>query len=575
MRPYVSEVSFNIQGGGKIALGPKTLICGPNRIGKSSIVRAIELALSGRASDIAGRDTLALDADLWALAGDGVAIAECTARLDDGSSGTWSLQRGKKAKRTGIMALFPLRDVRGAILGSAETARKFFLGVAATISWDAVLAEFPDQFREKLAPYKASDGATGLLAAIDGLKKRVRDLNAQAKAQRENASLNSQGLPPPPSEKEIAAAKAAEKTVHVANARSQIRDLEAERARASDRAQTLRGAIAELQSAMPPPSRLPDVVAHALAVGEYHAAHNSTTCAVCGTKNLAPSTFAERVAYAKNLVAEALARADQSVAIERKIKGLEGDIQMAERDVERYNREIATLQGIVGDAPEAPAAAGKDYAALVAAAAKWEAIRHAEGRAVELEAEATNAGKIVTLAQTVLARLVEKSREDFQRRVQAFLPADLRFGIELRDGDREVLRVGVYRWPVLEEPGILSTAASGAEWSAMTAALAAACLPAGNAPAVIVPEDRDFDPEMLAAVMESFSKIDAQVIITAAKKPAHDVEGWTVVDLGKDHGADYCRECGSWISIGECPHGVKGHPVSRDVEGDIFFFAGR
>jgi hypothetical protein len=243
-RPYVTEVESNIQGGVKAKLGPKTLIVGPNRVGKSSIVRAIELATTGRASDVAGRDTLAMDAELFSLA------PADAGRERRGSLRTTLTRRGrsrKKSKRIGSAAIFPLRDVRSAILGSAETARKFFLSVASRLSWEAVLAELPPQFHARLSPYKSADGAAGLLAAIEGTKKRVRELNAQAKAQRAHASATSQGLPPPPSAAEVAAAKAAGENAarasQVAQARARLASVEREttrsvntsRTRASDR----------------------------------------------------------------------------------------------------------------------------------------------------------------------------------------------------------------------------------------------------------------------------------------------------------------------------------------------------
>ena len=117
-RSYVSKVESAVKGAVVAQLGRKTLILGRNGAGKSAILNSIEVAGSGRASDVAGRATLAKDADLFMLAPPGADKVWATARFSGGGAAEWALEKGKRAKRTGTPISFPLRDVQDALLGS-------------------------------------------------------------------------------------------------------------------------------------------------------------------------------------------------------------------------------------------------------------------------------------------------------------------------------------------------------------------------------------------------------------------------------------------------------------------------
>lgn len=538
-RPYVTHVESNIQGGTNVDLGQKTLIVGPNRIGKSTIVRAIELALSGKASDVAGRETLALDADLFTLAPADVAMAHAITTLSNDTDAWWKLAHGKKAQRSGPSAIFPMRDVKTAILGSAETARKFFLSVASRVSWEEVLAEIPPQFHNRLSSYKSPDGAAGLLAAIDGTKKRARDLTATAKAQRATASALSQGLPPPPTATEVERAKAASegavRAVQIQAATARLQAIKTKGEGIANRLEALAPVGDSLNAklaALPASQPLPAVVEHAIAVGEYLTQHDADACPICGAAtSKSKIVFSTRVEKAKAKVADALRLAAERRLIEDEIDRVNSEITRLMDAGNRLVAERKTLIEIVGTKTEIPAVDAKRFAELVAIGAKWESVRIAEGKAIEAETDATIMSQLPAVCTAALARILDKTRTAFEARVQKFLPDSMRFGMELRDGDREVCRIG------LRVEAGLRTALSGAEWATVTAALAQAVAEAspavGHGPVIVVPEDRDFDPNTLADVMEKFGAFDGQVIMTTTKHPARVVAGWTVIDLGK------------------------------------------
>jgi energy-coupling factor transporter ATP-binding protein EcfA2 len=54
-RLHVGFASSNIKGGVSTPLGYRTLVVGPNGSGKSAIQNTVELVLTGRVSDVAGR----------------------------------------------------------------------------------------------------------------------------------------------------------------------------------------------------------------------------------------------------------------------------------------------------------------------------------------------------------------------------------------------------------------------------------------------------------------------------------------------------------------------------------------
>src|SRR3990172_3825194 len=196
MRPTVDKVESSIKGGVKAKLGRKTLILGANGLGKSAIVNAVELAGTGRASDVAGRSTLAKDADLFMLAPPGKDHVSARAYLSEGAgTAAWELRKGHRAKRTGPEVHFPLRDVQEALLGSAETARKWVLQHGTPFSWSDVIMLVPLSLQPKLASLgRGPDPASSLTTALERARTEVRTANASAKTLR---SLSSPSQPPP------------------------------------------------------------------------------------------------------------------------------------------------------------------------------------------------------------------------------------------------------------------------------------------------------------------------------------------------------------------------------------------
>lgn len=515
-RPHVAEVSTNLKAQAEVKLGPKTIIIGPSGTGKSTIVNAIEVAGTGRASDVAGRSTLALDAELWTLAPPGAVAAFARVTLSDETRAEWLLTEGKAAKRAGPQIAFPLRDVHDNLVGSAEKARKWLLGkIAATLPWESALAMIPEPLHAR-AITLAGGTVLGLPAALDAASRSGRDAKKRAAALRASATDAAAGAPPPPTAEAIEAAKKATPNPHAAALDAALKSS----AQASEDAKAARG---RLDAAL----RRRDALPHADAtVGQIGAAlvtvikgqiaAKATKCGACGGP-ADPAAMATRLAaIEKVIVGSQTAIADRAKA-DVEVATAKERLQDAERQIAFWTTEAARLQKI---AAEVVAVEPPEIAAL---RGRWEQIRAQEAEALAAEGEAEAWGKLADVLSTAVTRVVSSARTAFEERVTAFLPAGLRFGLDLMDGDREVTRYGI-RLP----DGSLRSALSGAQWAVVTAALAAATAPP-EGPVVIVPEDRPIDRLTLTGVLVAFGKIDAQVIVTTPIEPVEVPAGWTVV----------------------------------------------
>jgi hypothetical protein len=553
-RSKVEKVESSIKGGVVAQLGAKTLILGRNGKGKSAIVNAIELAGTGKASDVAGRDVLARDADLFMLAPPEAEKVWATVRLkgDPGGveSAAWELSKGHRAKRTGPEIAFPLRDVQEALLGSPETARKWILGVGGYFAWADVLALVPKSLHKRLAGVIAPDeappdapsigGAAAVLTlSLESAKKKVRELNATAKA----ARALSPPAQPPPTPQDFTAVEAVITAWHavgddegapagdvlpraLAAAKLQVESL-------IQRGQALEADLA----ALPKQDPALELRRAAVTVADALARAQARECALCGGPTN-PVDLAARAERGRQKIDEVIKREDRRRELAGQHTNLLGELAAARREVARLETEVARAEKRKKVEGERPAmdrtTAEARLRELHTLRAGWEASKRSEEQALAAERESVEWDQLSVALSTALGTLVEKSRAAFEGRVQKFLPrADL-FGIDLLDGEREILRVGLRR--LSGDHMVLHAALSGAEWARVTAALALATAP-DSGPCVVCPEERAFDPDTLAEVLEAFDRAiekgdPPQVIVTSPVAPAKVPAGWTVIHVG-------------------------------------------
>lgn len=528
-RTCITEIETSIKRGGKTALGPHTLIVGPNRSGKSTLVNGLEAAGSGRVSDVAGRATLAKDVDLSML-GNGESIF-ARATLSDGRVAAWTLEKNHRARRVGPEIAFPLREAREALLGEPDKARKWILRHGGDVSWDDVVELIPEALRTKLRTIPedttlGDDAATRLADAIDQAKKRVREANARAKAKPATPAG------PPPTEKEI---KAVEKALastggdaaRLAEVRRQINEWTA-RVQAAEKEE--RASIKDLDT-VPKTPPVSDVAKAALVVVRALVAAKAAQCVICGGKPSAED-LAKRAKFAEEKLDASLKADALRTTLTATLNEIRSRLAYAQATLAPLVAEEKKIAPTVGvDLAEDPITLRRQLSDLLQRKAAWALVRTAETEALQAEQDSLAWAQLVEALSITLGALVEKSRAAFENRVQAFLPESWHFGVDLQDGERAILRVGLRDGE--GEAAFLRSALSGAEWATVTAALALATAPA-DGPVVIAPEERAFDPDTLTAVMRSLGQVDeAQVIITSPIMPSVVPEGWAVVQTGE------------------------------------------
>lgn len=547
MRPYVSKIDSNFKGGCTAELGRKTLIVGPSWSGKSRIVNAIEAAGSAKVSDVAGRALLAKGAELSVLADGDTAFAN--ARLDDGTALDFSVERGHNPKRTGPEIAFPLREARAAILGSPETARKWVLEVAGEMTWGEVVALVPASLAERLAKiplgsfsdtYKASDA---LVSALEGARRHVREANASARAARSISAPPG----PPPSDDEIARLEGIVKGWEARGAGGAIDTVREALATARGNTDRLAAAVqaheAELAGlqTLAPTSKLRE---SAVEVAEAVANAKLTSCPICGC-GCDPVIVAGRAAGARKKIQADAAKGKRRLDLEFALREANADLGASRREVARLEAEATKLARLGGDGkalgeplPMSKEAAETELRSLRDRRAGWAATRRMEEQALVAEREATEWGQLAEALSKAMGTLVEKARSGFEAKVQRFLPSSMVFGIDLLDGDREVLRVGLREsvgGPLCAQVamGPSHIALSGAQWVIITAALALATAPE-KGPCIVVPEDRAIDADNLVKVLEVWGSVLAsddapQIVMTSTVTPSMIPAGWTVV----------------------------------------------
>jgi hypothetical protein len=583
MRPIVERVESSIKGGVKAKLGRKTLVLGANGLGKSAIVNAVELAGTGKASDVAGRSVLARDADLFMLAPPGKDFVSAKAHLSEGEGmAAWELRKGHRAKRTGPEIVFPLREVQEALLGSAETARKWVLQHGTPFSWSDVLFIVPTSLHTRLASIgRGPDPAASLTTALEKARTEVRICNATAKSLR---SLSPPSQPPP----EPQAIAELEGVISAWQARGNAGDpgdsalqvlksaLETRQAQVS----SLQGRVNQLEAelaVLPKPQGNVDVLRSAIVVVETIAGGHFARCPICEGK-VDLEQMRKKCISGKAKVKELVEQAEKWNRTVKAREATLAELQGARREFESLTTEHARAQKAESskrsDRP-VPAISQEDARnqlhSLMAIRAGWEASQRGEERALAAERDSAEWAQLAEALSKALGVLVEKAREGFVKKVQRYLPNSDLFGVELLDGEREILRVGLLR--LAGDHMVLHAALSGAEWARVTAALALAVAPTVGA-CVVCPEERAFDPDTLTAVLEAFGgAVDdimrasepPQVIVTSPNPPRTVPAGWTVVQLGVNEVPVVTKsKVPTESKTGSAPPPAKGRPKAAN-----------
>ena len=494
MGRFIEKVQHNIKGEeATVQLGQRTLILGPNGVGKSSIVNALELALTGSIARESGL-LITKELDLMAFAGPGDSLwAEVT--FNDGTVGAWKTKGSREtAKRASWSRphfvdekrVFPLRGLKAALTGSPEGLRTFLMGVLSVREPKLHTA----------------------MEVRDSAAEKSRRFAAEATAARKNVEAQSAGLGPEPTAASIAALKS--------KLDATMKQLD----------QVLLEVVAPPK---PAPRSAPAVASDAVERARIFlpivkaAISRGGDCPMCSTSNR-EGLEATAKRLAKRLAdAAAVARtpaeeeeADNAAAVDSGAATL-AEIQALRAEEARLRTALIQAQNL---------------------ALRWSTIRKSREVLEQLDANHETAKKTASDTKEAARALLAAATTEFEEEVTRALGSagGERFRIVFAYGDREVVQVGLDMAGWGEDAPLTQfrSELSGAEWARVSAAMAVVLGDANFS--VVVPEDRAWDPKTLARFLVRAGRKcgeNQQIIVTTTTAPVSLPANWTLIRLGE------------------------------------------
>lgn len=559
---HVTQIQYNLKGAPTTrALDRLTLIVGPNGSGKSAIVNAVELALTGKASDLQGRALVAQDAALASLTSASVAYAEAT--LSGGGNARWEGKAQGRATRTGPEGLFPLRDVVANLTGSADRARKFLLGhAAADVTQERILAGLPADLHEQYtqACQRSLSPAENLQHIATQAAKCARDASKRAEGSAAASEAAAHGLgPAAPSDETYEAQRAAVAAAQVAYTAARdalvyakswqppavsTDDLNAQIAELQQNIGTVQAALEVMEAKPQDPDGMLALREGLRRVIGYN--QTADACIACSTPQGAD--WEDKRAYsARTLVRldgmlaeaqETLNLMNQYRAGIRRGQGTLGMLQAQRAALATYppapEHSVEAAQQMVDELAEEHRRQANVLEDMVRSRAAWDRVKAARRAQRAAEREAATWKALEGACKTLTDDLVQDAVGRFISRVQRYLPEGDTFALKM---GKTTCKVGLWRERAVV-PGdsgpniVLHTALSGAEWARVTAAVACACTADEAEVAVLVPEDRAWDAKTLRDVLKALGNFPGQVLVATTIKPYRGVPaGWTTIEL--------------------------------------------
>lgn len=549
---YVTRVTSNLKGGLDRTLGERTLIVGPNGSGKSAIQNSIELALTGRVSDIAGRADAA-DLGIVGMMAPAGEPLRATVHLSDGRVASFEAARKdggwSRGQRTGATGDFPVSRVRQNLTGSPETARKFLLAnIGAMASRDEVLRLLPHDlhgvYGKKADTMTTSTEVERLLLVFEQEKSAARRHTQEAEAAEATKARMSSDLPPEPTDDDLRAAEEKADGLRAPPPQNPMRISRAALVTAMEKQTAalmlthrgtveLNARVEELQAAVTAGDlalrAIHPIVEPLMDVLHHH--ENFDACMVCGNAWTAASEEMRRGTQEAfgSVKGQLATQGEKETALTEAVHSLaelRADLDRQLVELEALENELANTpeEDSVDNDLEAYRAASVRLEGLRSAKSRWQSVRALRETVWTAQQNAAEAKKLADACGNAIKDLLNIALGKFNTVVQSYLPDTDTFFLMIRDGERDVCRYGLYK------NGTYHSALSGAEWARVTLALG--CAVGGNGDVVIyTPEERAFDPNTLRSVMQALSESPGQVILTSPVKPSGRIpKGWTVIE---------------------------------------------
>lgn len=567
---YVAKLKTNILGSGpeEVALAPHTFVVAPNGGGKTRITTALGLLLTGSADDLLGKeDPIKSSGELLTLAPFGDERLLCEASIVgpegaseevmsytiDGTGGT--ARHAVEVRPTYVGAWsFPVRQVGHALWSGPKTARDFFsrfLGESA--SAEDIQRKIPEEFwSPPQTGGRNPRSVAELVRFIESAQGSAKDESAAERGHDAAAAEAANGLPAEPTDAEVAASSIAinraQDLLRQAQAGARYQQACGEVHRLTTFVQQTEAAIADAemrlgpdpQPANPKQARV-GAMAHSLVqILEQWAEFQSPTCVCCGVPQTLEQLHVKTVEYqtlASNVdrgLADYRAMMTRREAVKQQISTARVQVANARSQLAVWQQEVA--QPVTTTHTDAEAAAAMQGAiqhahSLESIRGRHAAVRASRNLAREAKRLAAWWKEYTGVLKEALQEVMSHGAERFRDRVQGYLPEEYRLALVLRDGNRDVFRVG------LERNGAVHLALSGAEKTIVEFALTAACLdllPENEKPkfAVLCPwEERAIDAENGQRLMKALGNLPYQIVLYSIVAPLRPPKGWGILDL--------------------------------------------
>ena len=559
--PYVKRVTSNLKSPDgetwSVDLGQKTLILGGNTSRKSAILQAVELAVSGAADDIVGRYNVR-DSGLLLTLAPGDSLSSVASFSDeDMDEACFSLHReGARIKKPHHSTPFdasrvmPSRLVRVALSGGEKTARKSFLEwTEQGVSQEDVMSFIPSNLHAKYVDISEKFLSSGdanamtpvgrLLSTMEYAGRMQRDCAKQLKGAESALSSFGGEIPAAPTDEDLKNAEDAVKRAQQAfdeavKAQNQPTNDQIElqyevATKAVDQLQERLQNLKNQYDVLMDNSRIAEMSARLF---EWSTKNEKDACPACNNQHGKEhnsilfdhwrNIFAQEQATVhvpaqelSNAFNEAKAALDMRAHEAHSIGQMRGkgreDLGCTELDVQAAREQLEAAQQAV--------------VKLSTTKNRWNDLARMQDTVRAMTLEVDNYKLLKSTCEKAVGNLLAHQAPLFADLVTTYLPDGWEFGIDLKDGSREVFRMGLRRG------GKLHSALSGAESIAVVSAIAMASIDTDKAPRVIIPEDRAWDPNTLRSVMDSFADFPGQVIIaTTTKHSRKKPRGWTVIN---------------------------------------------
>ena len=549
---YIKRVQSNIKKGVDVHLSPKTLIVGPNGSGKSSIINSIEVGLTKSVSDLRGKKVVKRGKDLITLAPKDEDLI-CVLEMDNGRATTLTIPRtdtgGGRAKvKNAVKGALPFLDVLNVLTAKPAVLKEWVVNnVGNVISRASILEMFEtDELRDRYNLLAGSSKAEEMQVIKivaeknkDAIKGYREELRSTEKALEKLEVSVTPSSPAKITQLEEQRTKLAQRVADLARIKTTSHNLQYELRQKEELLSRTMKVLSEHEKELDVVSVNSDL-SHPISendeflvalrtklinMAKVHMALGSKECMLC-TKG-SDIDFGSRIQSLDGMnqsLQDAIDAHNKRESVEKEVHRLRVTVSTIMNDIEALKIKLGTEyrvdDSIAQESESKLESITQQIHDLRSSAKQYQSLLDMKSSVGTFKAKIEKAKKLEDAIHRIHESLASTSTGTFITSVQAYLPSQYKFGIEI--GDDVIIG--------FEKNGVIHEALSGAEWAMMIMAMSSACADS-TIFNVLTPEERAYDPNTLYNVMCSLTDCPYQVVLTSTVLPTSVPDGWHLVEL--------------------------------------------